>query len=122
VDRSLGKYEVAGALRSAGANVEVHDDHFDQAAKDEEWLQHAGENGWIVLTKDSKIRYREPEIAAILHYKVRAFVLSARNVSGEQMAETFRGCLNSMLKFVDKYGGPFVAKVTRSGTIEIIRK
>ena len=28
VDRCLGKIFIAGELRKAGANVEVHDDHF----------------------------------------------------------------------------------------------
>jgi hypothetical protein len=32
VDRSLGKHVVPGALRAAGARVEVHDDHFPQNA------------------------------------------------------------------------------------------
>ena len=43
VDRSLGKHVVAVALRSAGARVEVHDDHFSPDATDEHWLTESGE-------------------------------------------------------------------------------
>jgi PIN like domain len=47
----------AGALRVAGAQIEVHDDHFPQDAPDELWLPEVGRRGWAVLTKDDRIRY-----------------------------------------------------------------
>src|SRR5437867_7865170 len=34
LDRQLGRYKMAGALRNAGLNVEIHDDHFPQNAQD----------------------------------------------------------------------------------------
>lgn len=37
IDRCLGK-SVAAALRAAGADVRVHDDHFAQDARDEDWI------------------------------------------------------------------------------------
>ena len=64
MDRSLGNKAVAASLRSAGERVELHDAHFPKDAKDEEWLTAAGENGWIVLTKDKGIRYRRTEVHA----------------------------------------------------------
>jgi hypothetical protein len=42
IDRSLGRKAVATALRKVGAQVEVHDDHLPQNAKDEEWLRFVG--------------------------------------------------------------------------------
>ena len=61
LDRSLGKHIVANALRQAGAVVKLHDDHFPQDARDEEWLREVGRREWIVLTKDSRIRHRAHE-------------------------------------------------------------
>ena len=57
IDRSLGKKIVAQALRDIGETVEIHDDHFAPDAKDEDWLVEVGKRGWIVLTKDDRIRY-----------------------------------------------------------------
>src|SRR5882724_4472727 len=37
LDRQLGRYKMAGALRKAGLNIEIHDDHFAQNAEDPEW-------------------------------------------------------------------------------------
>ena len=48
VDRSLGGHVVAQALREAGEQVEVHDDHFARDATDETWLAEVGAKGWIV--------------------------------------------------------------------------
>ena len=52
LDRSLGKHIIAEALRQAGQDVRIHDDHFRQDTTDEEWLRQVGGQGWIVLTKD----------------------------------------------------------------------
>jgi uncharacterized protein with PIN domain len=69
---------MAGILRAAELKIEVHDDHFAQNAKDPEWLTGAGKNGWIVVTRDERIRYRVSEKQAIRRAKVRAFVLAER--------------------------------------------
>ena len=53
VDRSLGRRIIPDALRAANAQVELHDDHFPQDARDQTWLAEAGKRGWVVLTKDS---------------------------------------------------------------------
>ena len=78
VDRSLGRKIIPEVLRAAGAEVRVHDEFFPQDAKDEVWLGEVGRRGWVVLTKDKHIRYRQVEIQALLAAKVRAFVLTAR--------------------------------------------
>ena len=87
LDRSLGKKKVAQALRQAGAVVEVHADHFPADARDEDWLRVVGSRGWIVLTKDERIRYRPNERSALLRSGVRAFILTARDLTGEEMGE-----------------------------------
>lgn len=55
VDRSLGKSIVEG-LRAVGLIVhsmaEIYGERQAQMLEDEVWLQDAGVNGWVVLTKD----------------------------------------------------------------------
>ena len=68
---------MAGILRGADLKVEVHDEHLAQDAPDPEWLAFAGQNNWIVITRDERIRYRVAEKQAIRRAKVRAFVLAA---------------------------------------------
>lgn len=89
LDRSLGKFIVAEALRGAGAEVRVHDDHFPPGALDETWLAEVGEKGWVVLTQDRKIRYRQIELDALRRARVAAFVFTGANLRGEEVAQVF---------------------------------
>jgi predicted nuclease of predicted toxin-antitoxin system len=120
LDRSLGKHIVAEALRAAGQDVHIHDDHFRQDTTDEEWLRQVGQQGWIVLTKDQWIRRRSHERAALMQAGVKAFVLVAGNLSGRDMAEIFVKALPAIQRFISRHEPPFIAKVTRSGAVSLL--
>lgn len=120
VDRSLGKQKVAGALRGAGAEVHVHDEHFPTDAPDEEWLAEVGRRGWIVLTKDRRIRYRSPALRALRRARARAFVLTSGNLSGAEMGQIFVRALHRMTRFAGRHPAPFVARVTKGGSVSMI--
>ena len=120
IDRSLGGKIIAEALRDAGVQVETHDAHFSQDAKDEEWLNIAGTKKWIVLTKDDRIRYRETERSALLNAGVRAFVLTAKDLTGREIGEIFVKSLHKIQRLISKYRGPFIARITRGGDVTIL--
>jgi len=113
----LGKRTIAAALRQAGVEVQVHDDHFAPDERDEDWLRKVGQRGWIVLTKDHRIRYRELEVAAILKARVCAFVLTGGNLQGKEMGHIFVKALPAIKRFILRHAPPFVAKVTRAGSV-----
>ena len=104
-------------MRQGGIRVEVHQDHFPAGAKDEDWLPKVGAKNWIVLTKDQKIRYRAPELAAVRSCGVRLFTLTAKDVQGEEMATIFLRAMPAMRRLVTKQKPPFIAKVTRSAAV-----
>ncbi|MGQ0658873.1 MAG: hypothetical protein ACT4NU_12420 [Chromatiales bacterium] len=91
---------VAAALREAGAAVEVHDDHFPQGAPDTVWLEAVGRKGWVVPTKDERIRYRDAERKALLTAGVRAFVLTAKDLSRPALANVFLQALPAMRRLL----------------------
>ncbi len=68
---------VVAALRTAKEAVIVHDDVFPDDAPDVEWLSEVGKRGWVVLTKDARIRTNALERAALLDANVAAFMLGA---------------------------------------------
>jgi hypothetical protein len=113
---------VADALRHAGAEVEVHDDHFPPNARDDVWLPPVGERGWIVLTRDKRIRYRSQERAALIQARGRAFVLSGGSLSGPAMAAVLVNALPVMRQFVERYQAPFIAGVTQAGSVSLLFK
>ena len=118
LDRSLGKRVVAIALRTAGATVEIHDDHFPPDAADEEWIAEVGRRKWIVLTKDNRRRYHPREKQALLRHRVRAFILTARDLKGEEMGRAFAAALPRIENFLSKHtkAGCIVA-VSRDGEL-----
>jgi predicted nuclease of predicted toxin-antitoxin system len=112
---------MAGALRKAGLNIEIHDDHFSQNAKDPEWLTAAGKKNWIVVTRDERIRYRLAERQAIQRAKVRALVLAAQgDLRAEMLAEIFLKALPKICRTVQKRKPPFIAKISRGGDITLL--
>jgi predicted nuclease of predicted toxin-antitoxin system len=120
LDRSLGSKHVAHALRAAGVTVEIHNDHFPQDARDEIWLPEVGKRGWVVLTKDDRIRYRSAEFAAVIDAHVALFALASGNLNGEEMAQAFVAALPRMHRLLAKHRPPFIAKVTRSGEVSMV--
>jgi len=112
---------MADALRKAGLNVEIHDDHFPQNAEDPEWLKEAGKKNWIVVTRDERIRYRAAERQAIRRAKVRAFVLAAQgDLRVEMLAEIFLKALPKIRRTVKQQKPPFIAKISRGGEVTVL--
>jgi PIN like domain len=107
-------------LRDIGETVEIHDDHFASDAKDEDWLSEVGKRGWIVLTKDDRIRYRVTERTAIASAKVRAFVLTSTQLQGTEMAAAFTKALPRIKRVVASHTPPFIARVSRTGKVSLL--
>jgi hypothetical protein len=93
VDRSLGRRQVPDLLRAAGVRLrtlaEVYGIPADEAVEDVDWLAHAGAQGWTVLMKDERIRYRAAEREALLAHNVQAFRLNRGDLRAAEMAETY---------------------------------
>ncbi|MCC6543969.1 MAG: hypothetical protein IT392_05625 [Nitrospirae bacterium] len=120
IDRSLGKNVISSAFRQAGAKVEIHDDHFSPDTNDQTWLSEVGRQGWIVITKDERIRYRSIERTVLQESKVGVFILTAKNLTGQQMADIFVKSLPAIIRFAKKNHPPFIATITRSGKINCL--
>jgi predicted nuclease of predicted toxin-antitoxin system len=106
-------------LVKSGVKVEIHDEHFARDEEDHVWLQTVGERGWVVLTKDQRLRYRPLEIAALRASKAKVFVLTAGNLRGIEIASVFLASLPRICKVLLSVPGPFVARVSQSGHVTI---
>jgi hypothetical protein len=119
IDRSLGRHVVPDALRDAGAAVhvmaDVYGERIGQGLADTEWLRDAGENGWVVLMKDDKIRYRPAELEALTTSGLRAFCLTNANLRGEEMARRFVAQLPKIQTIASEHPGPYIYGVYADG-------
>ncbi len=93
LDRSLGGILVPAALRVAGLWLVTLSEHYgipaDERVSDEEWLELAGTNEWVVFMKDARIRVNTAEREAVERHHVRCFCLSNQNLNGAAMAQRF---------------------------------
>ena len=116
----LGTSIVASALRAEGSKVEILRDHFPQNTPDEVWLSSVGDRGWVVLTKDKRIRHREVEREALLRSGVAAFVLTAGEISEHDIASAFLAAYPRMRRICRDVSKPFIATVSARGAVRLL--
>ena len=76
---------------------------------------------FIVLTKDTRIRYHAIEVNALRAAAVRAFILTAKgDLSGEEMAGIFVKALPAIKRLCARQSPPFLARVNREGNVALI--
>lgn len=120
IDRSLGRHVgVPDALRGAGAAVrvmaDVYGERIGQGLADTDWLRDVGENGWVVLMKDDRIRYRPAELEALTAAGVRGFCLTNANLRGAEMAQRFVDQLPKIQRIASEPAGPYIYGVYVDG-------
>lgn len=93
LDRSLGK-TTASRLRDAGYVIHLIADHYPDDASDipdEDWIAEGCSNGWSLLTKDKRIRYRAAELEAL--QEGHLFCLVSGNMDVAEMTQAFLDAL-----------------------------
>ena len=83
------------------------------------WLPFVGQQGWILLTKDKRIRFNQLEKTAIRRYHVREFYFSSGNFTGAEMANILGAALQEMAKVCRKHDPPFIASIAKSGKVSL---
>ena len=68
-----------------------------------------------MLTRDKRIRYRQLERLALQAAKVRAFVFTGGNVTGEETGAILAGSLDRITKIASADSGPLIYHIGRSG-------
>ena len=108
-------------MREAGARIEHAGKAFPFGARDEVWLNACGERGWIVLTRDQRIRRRVLEREAIRQSGAAVFALTAGQATALETAEV-------VLRLLVKFGNmslsepkPFLYTFGRAGRLNRVR-
>jgi hypothetical protein len=120
IDECLGSTDVPNALQAACIKFELLHDHFAPGTPDDDWLADVGGRGWVVLTKDQRIRRRRAELQALLAANVAAFVLTSGNLTGATMGQAFVLAYPRIQKMVRDYELPFVAGVDAAGKTRLL--
>lgn len=73
--------------------------------EDEDWIELAGRENWVVLTKDDRIRYRRVERDAFVGVRLRVFCLT--KLRGEEETACFVSNINRILQRARR-PGPYI--------------
>jgi PIN like domain len=86
------------ALAHNGIHHQRHGQHFPAGTEDAVWLPFVGEKGWILLTKDKRIRFNDLEKQAVIASRVREFYFTSGNFNGQEMAALLVVALPRMIR------------------------
>jgi hypothetical protein len=111
IDRSLGRYIVAEAIRALGYVVhsmaDVYPKDEDLHVRDTRWIADADANSWVVLTKDERITRHADEQLALIEGHLRVFAIGNQHLTGPVMATYYVTNINRVVQRARK-PGPFV--------------
>jgi len=108
-------------LQEAGAKVERARLHFPPGTPDEVWLATAGKRGWIVFTRDKRIRYRALERESLLEAEVRAFVFIGGNMTSAETAAALAKAWPTVARIAASEPPPFIYHIGRSGGVTKVK-
>jgi hypothetical protein len=121
VDRCAWSYRLGEALTAQGIPFIPHHERFAPACPDEEWLEVAGKEGWIVLTRDKNIRRKPNELQAFRDHGVIAFVLTGGDATAVDTAALVTSLYTKMMRKAKAVKPPAMFTLTMSGIIGTIR-
>ncbi len=85
--------QVPRLLRDKGLDLvtlaEIYGVPADEEVRDTDWLEKAGTEGWVVFTKDWKIRSNRLEREMVSAHGVQMFGLSRQDLTADAMATRF---------------------------------
>jgi hypothetical protein len=117
LDESILSSALRTALLERGAVVELLTQHFASGTRDDVWLSYVGKRQWIVLTKDTRIRYRRVEQAALLRHRAKVFVYIGGSVTGTDMAATINSVAHKLVLIARSEPAPFIYSIGKAGSL-----
>jgi len=81
---------------------------------DTQWLTDSAGPGWLVLTKDKRIRRKPLERERIVTTRAKVFCLTSGSLKGDEQRRIVMACLPAIVT-ASQVDGPFVYTMGRSG-------
>jgi predicted nuclease of predicted toxin-antitoxin system len=122
IDRDAWSHHLDRALRAAGVTFVAHRDHFDDDTPDPDWLTQVGQRGWIVLTRDQRIRNRPNELRAARNARLHVFALTSGNLPAAEAARLVLAAWPAIQRAVADTEPPSFWSITRGGAVKALKR
>ena len=107
--------QLAAGMKGFGEDVIHLTDIFPPEVEDTELLARVGSEGWCLVTRDDKIRYRPAESRAIREHRVGAFFMGGKNLRRFELIQQLVRNWPRMKELADKTKRPFAFRVPPKG-------
>ncbi len=122
IDRDTWSHRLDAALHAAGIAFVAHRDRFADDMPDAQWIAAVAEQGWAVITRDRRIRYRINEVAAVRRGRLHMFALTSGNVSAAETATIVVKAWPAIQRAVAATAPPMMWSITRGGEVLPIKR
>jgi hypothetical protein len=109
--------QLVEAFRVLGEDVRHVLDLFDPGTEDEVWLEYAGKQGLVVVTRDKMVKYRPRQKEACARHKVAAFVLAGKAMGSWHQVQQLVRAWPTIKQITQDNPPPFFFRVDRYGNI-----
>lgn len=121
IDRCAWSGRLGDALAQASIPFVAHRDRFVGDAPDAEWLAAAADQGWLVVTRDQRIRYKANEQAAVVRARLHLFALTQGGLSAAETAAIVVRAYPAMVRHAQATEPPAFFSITRSGEVNRLK-
>jgi hypothetical protein len=121
IDRCAWSAVLGQALVAADIPFVEHAQLFKPACDDEVWLEGVAGRGWLVVTRDQRIRYKVNEQAAAVRAGLHLFVFTQGGLKAKQTAEILVAAYPKMLRVASKDEAPAFYSLHVDGSVSRLR-
>ena len=114
VDNNLGP-QLAAGMKGFGEDVVHLTEFLEPDVPDTKMLALVGSNGWCLITRDDRIRYRPAESRALKEHRVGAFFMGGKNRGRCQIIQQLVRNWPRMKKLAGTTKRPFAFRVPPRG-------
>jgi predicted nuclease of predicted toxin-antitoxin system len=122
IDRDIWSRVLDAALRAAGIPFIAHRDVFADDTPDEQWLAAIAAKGWVVVTRDQRIRNRANELAAVRRAALHLFAMTSGNLAAAETARIVIAAGPRIQAAVRETAPPMMWSITRAGDVRAIKR
>lgn len=115
VDNNLSEH-LANGMAAFHEDVVHLKSYFREDENDEVWLADIGTKGWILITRDERVRHRPVELEALKNHDVGAFFLGGKNRSRCELIQQLVRHWPRLKELATRTRRPFAYRVPPSGT------
>jgi hypothetical protein len=117
IDRCAWSSALGLALNAAGIPFVEHGERFAADAPDEVWLEGVAGTGWLVVTRDQRIRYKVNEQAAAVRAGLHLFVFTQGGLRALQTADLLVAAYPSMVRMAATHLPPAFYSIQLGGQV-----